>query len=50
MTERDIFLSAIEISDTKEREKFVSEQCGADSHLRKQVDALLQAERESWGD
>lgn len=43
MTEREIFLAAIEIADPAERTRWVEHACGADVGLRTQVVALLEA-------
>ncbi|MBS0260662.1 MAG: protein kinase, partial [Planctomycetes bacterium] len=43
MNERDIFLSALEITDRAERAAYVAQACGANAQLRTQVDELLQA-------
>jgi WD40 repeat protein/serine/threonine protein kinase len=43
MTERDLFLAALDISDPADRAQFVVEKCGPDAELRRKVEALLQA-------
>jgi formylglycine-generating enzyme required for sulfatase activity len=47
MSERSIFLSALEISDLAAREAFLAEACAADPQLRTAVDALLQSHTET---
>jgi WD40 repeat protein len=42
-----IYAEAIEIVDAKAREEYLSKACGADQNLRKEVDALLEAEAQS---
>src|SRR5262249_11166597 len=42
-----IYAEAIEIVDAKAREEYLSKACGADQALRKEVDALLEAEAQS---
>src|SRR6516225_7585083 len=42
-----IFAEANEIGDPKAREEYLSKACGADHALRKEVDALLEAEAQS---
>ena len=43
MSERDIFLAALEIHDPAERSAWLAEQCGADAELRQRIEGLLQA-------
>jgi serine/threonine protein kinase/tetratricopeptide (TPR) repeat protein len=43
MSERDIFLAALEIQDCIARDAWLTEQCGADAEMRGRVEALLQA-------
>ena len=47
MTERTIFLAAIEISDPAERAVFVEQACDGDANLRAQVEQLLSHHEES---
>jgi serine/threonine protein kinase/WD40 repeat protein len=42
-TPRAIFLEALEINDARQRDEFLSEACGIDDSLRREVDALLKA-------
>ena len=41
MSERDIFLAALEIADPAARAAYLAEACGADAGLRRRVDGLL---------
>ena len=41
MTERTIFLAALDIDDPAERAAYVDRTCGHDAALRHQVEALL---------
>ncbi len=41
MSDRDLFLTALEIDDLEQRAQFLIEQCGADHELRARVEALL---------
>lgn len=41
MSERDIFLAAIEIADAAKRSDFLDQQCGGDDQLRSRVESLL---------
>jgi hypothetical protein len=43
MTERTIFLNALDITDAAERTAFLDQVCGKDEELRRQVEALLAA-------
>jgi serine/threonine protein kinase/tetratricopeptide (TPR) repeat protein len=43
MSERDIFLAALEIQDRTARDAWLSEQCGADAEMRRRIEELLQA-------
>ncbi|MCA9086317.1 MAG: serine/threonine protein kinase, partial [Planctomycetaceae bacterium] len=47
MNERDIFLSAIEITDPGERAAFVKQACGADADLLNQVEELLKSHEQT---
>jgi eukaryotic-like serine/threonine-protein kinase len=47
MSERTIFLAAIEIADSAERAAFVNQACGADDVLRAQVEQLLRAHEQT---
>ena len=47
MSERDIFLAAIEIADLVQRASYIAEACGADSKLRAQVEELLKTHEQS---
>ena len=47
MTERTIFLAAIEISDPAERAGYVAQACDGDTNLRTQVEQLLRHHEES---
>jgi len=44
MTERTIFLAALEIGDAAERSAYLDQACGDDDELRRRVEALLQSE------
>src|SRR6516164_9614377 len=47
MTERTIFMAALEIADPAERATYLEQACGGDAALRHQVETLLAAhERE----
>src|SRR5262245_50091422 len=41
MTEREIFMAALEKDDPKERATYLDQACGGDAKLRQRVDALL---------
>src|SRR5262249_59101204 len=41
---KDIFLSAVEIADPRERALHLDQACGGDANLRKRVEALLRAQ------
>src|SRR5215475_6883644 len=41
---KDIFLSAVEIADVRERAQHLDQACGDDASLRKRVEALLRAQ------
>jgi serine/threonine protein kinase len=43
MSERDIFIAALQKPEGPDRETFLEDVCGGDSELRQQIDALLQA-------
>src|SRR5262245_57368810 len=43
MTERDIFLAAVEKVDPTERAAYLDQACGADASLRQRAEALLRA-------
>jgi serine/threonine protein kinase len=43
MTERDIFLAALEKDDPTERARYLDEAAGADSPLRRRIEALLRS-------
>src|SRR5262245_58184698 len=43
MTEREIFLAAVEKDDPTERATYLDEACGADASLRQRVEALLRS-------
>src|SRR5207248_6799423 len=47
MTERTIFLAALDIDDPSERAAYVDRACGADAGLRGQVENLLKAHGQS---
>ncbi len=47
MREESIFAGALEIAEPAERAAFVADECGADSGLRRRVEALLQAHEQS---
>ncbi|MGK0190458.1 MAG: hypothetical protein ACI9R3_006285 [Verrucomicrobiales bacterium] len=47
MTEYEIFLKAVEISDPVEREKYIEEACSGDAELKAQVTTLLTAHQEA---
>ena len=47
MTERTIFLAAIEIADPAERAGFLDQACGSNAELRSQVEALLNSHQQS---
>jgi serine/threonine protein kinase/tetratricopeptide (TPR) repeat protein len=47
MTERDLFLQALEITNPAERAAFLDRACAADPSLRVQVDQLLQAHEQA---
>ena len=38
---KDIFLRAVELADTASRQAYLDQACGANSHLRQRVEALL---------
>ncbi len=40
---KDIFLKALDLSSPREREVFLTEACGSDESLRREVEAMLQA-------
>ena len=43
MTEREVFLAAVDRDDPTERAAYLDEACGADATLRRRVDALLRS-------
>lgn len=45
MTERDIFIAALDRLDQGDRERFLDEACGNDLQLRRRIDALLNSHR-----
>ena len=47
MTERTIFLAAIDIADPAKRAAYLGQACGGDADLRAQVDALLSSHQQS---
>ena len=47
MTERTIFLAALEIADAAERAAYLDQACGEDADLRAQVEALLSSHQDS---
>src|SRR5262249_34201299 len=49
MTERTIFLAALDIDDLAERAAYVERACGGDAGLRAQVEGLLNAHRRPAG-
>jgi len=49
MTERSIFLTALDIDDSARRDEFVAAACGDDAGLRAQVEELLKAHLQSGG-
>jgi serine/threonine protein kinase/Tfp pilus assembly protein PilF len=49
MTERTIFLAALDIDDPARRAEFVADACGNDARLRVQVDELLEAHQQPAG-
>lgn len=49
MTEEQIFLAALELTDATERNAFLEKACGADARLRGQVEKLLAAHFRSGG-
>ena len=51
MTERTIFMMALEITDPAERETYLEQACSGDANLRRQVGAswqLMSARANSW--
>jgi serine/threonine protein kinase/tetratricopeptide (TPR) repeat protein len=49
VTERSIFLAALDINDPDERAAYVARACGDDTGLRTQVESLLKAHGQSGG-
>src|SRR5438067_2045061 len=49
MTERTIFLAALDIDDPAERAAYVARACGDDAGLRSQVEELLRAHQQPAG-
>jgi serine/threonine protein kinase/formylglycine-generating enzyme required for sulfatase activity len=49
MTERTIFLAALELADEQERAAYVERACGEDAALRAEVEALLTTHEQSGG-
>jgi len=47
VSERDIFLAAIEIADLTDRAKYVAQACGTDAQLQSQVEELLKTHKET---
>jgi non-specific serine/threonine protein kinase/serine/threonine-protein kinase len=47
MTERSIFLAAIDLADPSERAAYVDQACAGDAELRRRVEELLQAHDET---
>jgi serine/threonine protein kinase/Tfp pilus assembly protein PilF len=43
MSERDLFIAAIQITDPAERRAWLDRECGSDTGLRQRIDVLLQA-------
>src|SRR4051794_18735617 len=43
MSERDLFIAALNISDQAERSAWLDRECGAESALRQRIEVLLQA-------
>ena len=49
MSERSIFLAALEIDDPAQRADYVAKACGDDTSLQSQIEGLLQAHRQPRG-
>jgi formylglycine-generating enzyme required for sulfatase activity len=49
MTERTIFLAALELTDATERATYIEQVCGEDAALRAQVEALLTTHEKTGG-
>lgn len=47
MSERTIFLAAVEITDSGQRAAYLEQACGADPNLRAQVESLLNSHQQS---
>jgi hypothetical protein len=47
MSERSIFLSALDITDCGEREVYLDQACGRDSGLRRHIEELIAASGEA---
>lgn len=47
MTEREVFLKAIEITDKREREAFIAAACQGDSRLLSHITKLLETDSQS---
>jgi WD40 repeat protein/serine/threonine protein kinase len=43
MSERDLFIAALQISDPSERSAWIDRECGGDAALRERVEVLMQA-------
>src|SRR5262245_59924476 len=43
MSERDLFIAALQISDPVERSSWLDRECGGDAALRQRIEVLLQA-------
>ncbi len=49
MSERDIFVEALQIDDTGKQKSFLGEACGTDEPLRQRVEALLKFHERAEG-
>src|SRR5262245_24920637 len=49
MTEREIFLAALEREDAAERATYLDQTCGANASLRQRVEALLRSSEQAPG-
>jgi hypothetical protein len=47
MTERDLFLAALDLAEPAARAAFLAQRCGADADLRRKVEGLLAAHAEA---
>src|SRR5262249_38899542 len=43
MSERDLFIAALQITPPEERSAWLDQECGGDAALRQRIDVLLQA-------